>query len=392
MATLSGQVTATGFVYPSYADTLAQLQAFYQGIYGSDVVLTPDTQDGQWIAIMAQAIFDTNSMAASVFASFSPTYAQGTQLSSLVKINGIQRDVPTNSEVVLTLTGVAGTLIANGLVGDDANLGTVWALPPSVTIGDGGTVTATATCTTQGATTAAANSLTVILTPTLNWQSVTNGLNTPSTGNPVEPDPVLRQRQSVSTSLPATGPLDTIQAAIENIAGVADALVYNNPTSSTDGNGIPSHSISAVVNGGDVNAVAQAIFDKKSEGTGTYGSTSITVVDQKGVPNLINFYEVAFTTIYVDITVTPLQGYSATIGNMIVAAILEYINGLPIGGTVSARSLSAAACLFGTPSGQTFDIAALTLGTTPSPVGTTNVAIAFNAQARSIAANVALTS
>ncbi len=55
MATLAPQITAAGITSPDYSDILAELQDGYYSIYGSDAVLTSDSQDGQLLAIFAQA-------------------------------------------------------------------------------------------------------------------------------------------------------------------------------------------------------------------------------------------------------------------------------------------------------------------------------------------------
>ena len=45
-------VDASGFHYPDYAAILSQLKTEYQAIYGADVYLEADSQDGQWLAVM----------------------------------------------------------------------------------------------------------------------------------------------------------------------------------------------------------------------------------------------------------------------------------------------------------------------------------------------------
>lgn len=380
----------TGAVVPAFSDVLNSVIALFQSIYGSDVVLTPNTQDGQFIGSLAQAFDDNNQMVAVAYNAFSPVFAQGVGLSSLVKINAIRRGVPTKSTCVVTITGQANTSINNGQIGDNQNLGTVWDLPTLVTIPNSGTIDVTATCTTEGAVTLGTSELSVILTPTLGWQGVSNGSNLPAVGAPVESDAALRRRQAASTGLTATTPRAAIQAAIANVAGVTAVVVFNNDTGTTDGNGIPSHSISAVVEGGDPTAVATAIFNKKSEGTGTFGTTSITVIDQNGVPDTINFFEVAFTNIWAIITVTPLAGFNATIGDAIVAAVVAYINSLPIGGTVVYFTLAGIATLQNTPFAGTFAVESVTIGTAPSPVSTSDIPITFNHRAATITADVSL--
>src|SRR5260363_318444 len=83
--TLSVTIDATGIHAPSYADVLNALKAQYRAIYGPDVYLENDSQDGQWLAVLAKCIHDANSAAISVYHAFSPATAQGMGLSRMVK-------------------------------------------------------------------------------------------------------------------------------------------------------------------------------------------------------------------------------------------------------------------------------------------------------------------
>lgn len=330
MATLAPQITATGISSPDYSDILAELQNGYYSIYGSDAVLTPDSQDGQLLAIFAQAIYDCGQSVIAAYNSFSPATAQGIGLSSVVKINGLARKASSASQCVVTLVGQAGTQISNGIVGDNLNLGTQWALPATVIIPPGGAIDVTATCTQPGATTAAPGSLTQILTPTAGWQSVTNaGSATP--GQPIEDDAELRQRQSQSTSLNAETVLEAITAAVANITGVGRLKPYENDTDVADANGLPPHSIAIVAEGGDATQICAAIAQKKSPGCQAYGTTSQVVVDSNGVPNTIGFFELTEVAVTVEITIKALAGYVSTTGAQIVAAVVEYLSNLGIG-------------------------------------------------------------
>ena len=394
-------ISAAGVSGPDYPTILAALQADFQAIYGSDIDIDPDSQDGQLIAVFAQAIFDTQQSCIAVYNSFSPTTAQGAGLSSIVKINGMQRHIASSSQTPVNIVGVFGTPINNGLIGDNLNLGTQWALPASVTIPVSGTVTVTATCITQGATPAAANTLTEILTPTLGWQSVTNPA--PATaGEPVETDAQLRQRQSTSTSLGALTNLESIYAAVADVPAVTRLTVYENDTDSTDVNGIPSHSIAAVVQGGDVTAIATAIADKKAPGTGTAGSISTVIIDSHGIADTIKFYPLTITQLDVVVTIKALTGFTTTTEVLIQQAVTQFINNLSIGEKsyylrlVAPANLEGDAAIEGTgytqinldPISNTFTVTAIQQclhGGSPSAA---DVVIAFNAAAACVVANV----
>ena len=167
---------ATGLHTPDYPTTLAYYIAATQAIFGADIYLGSDSQDGQYISIFALAAFDCCQIAQAVYNSFSPLTAIGKALSTQVKINGIARDVATYSSVDLYLVGQAGTVITNGIALDTLNQ--QWLLPASVVIPISGDITVTATAKDVGNITAAANTVTTIFTPTLGWQTVNNvGVN-----------------------------------------------------------------------------------------------------------------------------------------------------------------------------------------------------------------------
>lgn len=50
---------STGVHYMDYPTLLEAYKTEYRAIYGADVDLDPDTQDGQWLAVQALAIFET---------------------------------------------------------------------------------------------------------------------------------------------------------------------------------------------------------------------------------------------------------------------------------------------------------------------------------------------
>jgi uncharacterized phage protein gp47/JayE len=390
MTTLACTVSSTGITAPDYADILAELQNAYYSIYGADSDLDADSQDGQFIAILAQAIYDTNQIAIAVYNAYSPATSQGTALSSVVKINGIERQSASNSTDVVTLMGVAGTVITGGQVGDNLSQGTIWNLPPSVTIPDSGTIDETVTCAEQGDIQFAPGSLTVILTPTRNWQSVTNiGPNSP--GNPIESDATLRQRQAQSTALPSLSIIEGIYGAVAAISGVSELQIYENQTDITDGNGIPPHSIAVVVLGGDIQTIADTIALKKTPGTNTYGDISVLTVDQNGVPLTINFTELEQVPLFVTVTLNPLSGYTSLIGEEIQTAVASFINSLLSGEDSYLARLYSPANLGGTGDGATFVVTGIVQGTVSGDQAAADIDATYEQQFTCTTDNVTIT-
>ncbi|EAT1872327.1 TPA: baseplate J/gp47 family protein [Salmonella enterica] len=387
---LSATVTAEGISAPDYQTILDTLTSYFQQIYGSDAYLEPDSKDGQMVALVALAIHDANNTAISVYNCFSPVTGYGAALTSNVKINGIARKGATNSTVDLLLTGTAGTTITNGTVKDTNNV--IWRLPASVVIGVDGAVTVTAICSSSGAVAALAGTITTINTPTRGWTSVTNPAAA-TVGAPAETDAELRIRQGQSVAIPSITPFEGMDGAIANIAGVTRHKLYENDTGKTDGNGLPPHSISAIVDGGDVTEIARTIRGNKGQGVRTWGKTSVTVPDKYGNPHIISFSRPTDVPVYGKITLKVFAGYTSQIGVQIQQAVADYINRLMIGDQVLLSRIYSPANL-GVVSGgnaRYYDIQELLIGKSPEAVAAANINIAYDESASCKPENIIIT-
>lgn len=390
LVTLAATISSDGITAPAYADVLTSLRTSFAQIYGADVYLGDDTMDGQMLSIVAKAIYDSNLVAIAVYNAFSPATAQGVGLSSVVKINGIKRNVPSNSQVDVTIGGTNGTQIINGIVGD-AN-GNQWALPGTVVIPSSSSIIVTATCTQPGAVQAGVATVTQIVTPTKGWASVTNA-SIASAGAPVETDAALRRRQTLSVALPALTVIEATVAAISALDGVTQVSAQENPTNAVDANNLPPHSVAFIVLGGDATEIAQVIAKKKTPGTTTYGTTSIAVVDSVGIAQTINFFVPLPTPIKVSLTIASLPGYVSTTGDAIKQAIADYINNLGIGADVYISALFIPAQLYGSALASQFNVIASTvrISYAPAATGTADLGISYSHIATCALSDIALT-
>jgi uncharacterized phage protein gp47/JayE len=380
-------IDSAGYHYADYPSFLSWQQEAYKAIYGADVYLEADSQDGQYVAIQAKAFYDCAVLGAAVYNSFSPATAQGIGLARIVKINGIKKLSATNSTADLTIVGSIGTTILNGVAQD--TLGQKWNLPASVVIPVSGSIVVTATNQELGAINAVANTITKIYTPTLGWQSVTNILAA-TPGAPVEEDAQLRIRQTSSVALPSLSVFEGTKGAVRNVSGVTRAEGYENDTGSTNTDGIPAHSIAMVVEGGVTDDITQVIATHKTPGTRTYGTTSGTVYDKYGVPNTINFYRPSIVPIKVEVDITACSGYTLAYSESIIAAVADAINALAIGADVLITKLYVPANLPGTFPGTTFDIITIKIAKVGNAFGTINVPVLFNEAASCDIANVTI--
>lgn len=387
---LSATVTAEGISAPDYQTVLDTITGYFQQIYGSDAYLDPDSKDGQMVALVALAIHDANNMAISVYRSFSPSTALADALTSNVKINGITRRAATNSTVDELIEGEAGTLITNGSV-KDAN-GIIWNLPAQVAIGIDGTVIATATCSVAGAVAAPAGSVNKINTPTRGWVSATNP-QAATVGVAAETDAELRVRQSQSVALASLTPFDAVDGAIANVEGVTRHKLFENDTEVTDVNGLPAHSISAVVEGGDATVIANTIRSVKGQGVSTYGTTAVVVTDKYGNPYTIRFSRPVDVPVFVSITLRALTGYTSDVGDEMKAAVASYINSLAIGDSVLLSRVYSPANL-GVVSGgnaRYYDIMELLMGRSADSVAAANLTVLYDEAVSCSVENIEIT-
>ncbi len=262
-----------GIHIPRYTDIVEDLVENAKSIFGSDVYLENDSQDYEIISAQASKIYDAMELLQNIYENRSPKTAIGSALDSIIKINGMKRKVKTKSTCDILITGIPKTQIVYGIAEDIQ--GIKWDLPEKVMIPESGSIKVTATCQ-EFDHTAAANEICKIGTPTAGWESVINEQDAIK-GQVFETDGNLRARQNISTCKPSKTVLEGTIGGIAEISGVIRQRVYENFDSVPDENGIPGHSIAAVVEGGDNKEIAEEIYLRKTPGTGTYGTEKIAV-------------------------------------------------------------------------------------------------------------------
>ena len=368
-------ISATGVARPPLADCLTYFCNGMQGIYGADISVQSDDQDGEWLGFLASALDDTNAMCVAAYNAFSPATAQGAGLSSVVKINGLSRGTPSQSTVSVLLGGTAYAQIVNGVVSDPA--GNMWLLPAAVTIPVSGQIVVTATCEASGSIVLGAGVALTIQTQTQSWQTAAT-YAAAAPGNPVELDPALKARQFVSTMLPSQTGLDGLVGALEEILGVTSAIPFENDSNITDANGIPAKSLAMVIAGGNAAAIASTLLLKKMTGTAMVGTTSAVATDANGVARTMNWYQPTLVPITATVTVKALTGFTSDVEAAIQAALANWVNALPGDTNVSmSRAYTPINAV-----GNSFELVSLALARNGGVVALADVTIAFFEQAQ----------
>lgn len=336
MSYFAPYLNSSGLHIPSYTDIINYYVAQAQSIFGSNIYIDNDSQDYQLLSMFASAASDAMGLCQLAVNNESPSTAIGSGLASIVKLNGLAKKIATYSTCAVTLTGAPGSTVTSGVVQDVS--GYKWDLPTPIVFPAGGTIIVTATCETVGAITAAIGDIQSIVNNQYGWYSVTNDVAA-TAGAPIETDLALRTRQSVSVEAPSQTPF---QGTLAAVAAVSDVTRYGgeeNSTSDTDANGVPAHSIAVVVEGGTDSDIATAIANHKTTGCGTYGTTAVALPANYSISGNTCFSRPTYDTVAVDITVTPLTGYTSAIQAQLITNIQNYINALSIGTSVQASSL-----------------------------------------------------
>ncbi|HAV4219871.1 TPA: phage baseplate protein [Acinetobacter baumannii] len=374
LTSIAPVINQYGVTVSTYSEIVEHLKEKYREIYGQDVYLENDSQDGQWIGVIARVIADCNAVVSDVYNSMSPSTADTDALSRNVKINGIRRAVATKSTVSVVLVGVAGTIINNGIVSDKNN--NRWLLPAQVVIPSEGEVVVTATAEKVGAILALANSITTISTPTRGWQFVNNP-QASTLGAPIESDTKLRQRQALSTAIPSRSYTEGILGALFSLDGVSRCKVYENKKSFVDPLGLPPNSLAVVVAGGDDQMIAETIRVKKAPGCDLYGNTTVIRPTVYGDPVEIQYWRPNQVVVGLKLDLRTTTDYTVDIGEQIKSAIADYVNQLDIGDRISLNKLYVPAGLYGALEARTYELESIQLIINGSPeIG--DYTLAFN--------------
>lgn len=152
----------------------------------------------------------------------------------------------------------------------------------------------------DGPTQAPAGTLVVIDTP-VSGLSRTINYSDASMGRNIETDSELRIRRANTLQVAGKATVDAIRAAMLDLDGVTDVIVFENDTEIPDPDGRPAKSYEVIVNGGDNQAIRNKIWDTKAAGIRTVGSVTGTIVDSQGQTHVVNFSRPTLKNIWLEV-------------------------------------------------------------------------------------------
>lgn len=380
--------TNDGASLDAYADLASTIEDLLQTAFGDNITTAADGVFGHIKDLQSLAMAEQNEIAEYVKDAMNPQAAGGTALSSLVLLNGIQRQEAEYSTVTLTCTSnAAGCTIPAGSLASDPSSNYQWATDAQLVVAPSSSDTVSATCTVDGAVSAVADTITQIDTPVYGWASVNNA-SAATEGQTEEADGTLRARRTTVAERASSTSTSAQYGAISDVTGVTDCLVRENTSGSTDAYGVPDGYTWAVVLGGADNDIAEAIAIHHGGGIGTYGSSSgIYDNPTSGLLETYYFDRPTDVDIYVAVNVSTDGDYPADGDDDISDAIIAYFGTLGLGEDVKHSRLYTPV---NTVDGHTID--SLYVGTTSGPTGTSDISIAPNQRAVITAARITVNS
>lgn len=341
----------------------------------------------QLLGIFASEAREVWEVVEAVHAANDPDRASGAALASVGALTGSEPLGATPSTVVATVTLGAGvTLPAGSIASVDGDPDARFVTLADVGGGAAGDYEVELESETAGPIAANAGTLTEIETPVAGWSAITNALDAVQ-GTLVETDADFRIRRDDELEAQGTSPQDAIRADLLRL--LADAEITNggvtvamNVTDATDGDGLPPHSVEAIVYDGTEDGsgltddeIAQRLWETVAAGIATHGTSSGTAIDALGVERTVEFSRPTLVPIYVDVTVDVAlaRGWDEDAGADAVAAAIaaagDELHGVG-DDVIRYRLIAAALSITGV-----IDVEVMTVGTTASPVGMGNVTI-----------------
>ena len=261
------QFSDKGYIAKTQNEFYEEGYKAYKGI-DPEFRLEPSTPDGLKLAIDSELHANLDEGIQNCYDSRDPNKAVGYDLDVLCLLAGVERKQGTESTVIIKVSGEADTIILQGELFDSGEDTPQFKTIEQKTIPNEGTVSIQAVCTEKGAIEASANTITRSPNVILGVSAITNP-SAAIVGNNPESDEELRARRTKVVSKIGTAQMDSITSLIYDIDEVLSVKAFENQDRTTNARGMQGNSIAYIVNGGDSEKIAKAIFIKRSVGVQT---------------------------------------------------------------------------------------------------------------------------
>lgn len=380
-------VTPTGFVRPSLQEILEAIERDQRALISEGLDQSPESPLGQINGIKARQLSMAWEALETAYNGFDPDRAEDFLLTALGKLTGTFRGAAAKSTVLCSVTLTAGTTLIAGesyarVLGK-----------PNVRFTPRENFTAPTTATHHnvlfeaeipGPVEVAAGQLSVIATSTVGWTAVTNP-DQAKVGTVAANDPTFRTKRDEDLARAGNQTVAAIKADLRalrhnGVQWIPSVEVFENTSNVPDGEGRPAHSYEVLVYDLDADAptdaddqIAQVIWNNRPSGIEPWGQGvhSGEALNEKGEIVVMPFSRVILVPIYISATLTTVPAFADQTkvkDEMVTKSRVAFAE--PGSDVVALYVRSLAFNVAGV-----VDVPVFTIGTTPSPVGTTNIAI-----------------
>lgn len=343
------EFTPTGLVIPPESQTLAEVQEDMNAAFGGKLNPALNTPQGQLASSTTAIIADANSAIAELVDQVDPDNATGFMQDAIARIYFLTRNPGTFTTVQCQLLGELGVTVPVGAQAEDTS-GNIYTCQEAGTFGPSGTMTLPFANTQIGPIPCPPNTLNKIYVAISGWDTINNSAAGVE-GSNVETASEFEFRRQNSVAVNANGSIQAIYGNVFQVPGVIDCFVSENVTSSPisgEVNNNPNstnytlvpHSVYVAVTGGLASAVAQAIWQKKNEGSDMNGNTTVAVPDTSGYSFPQPTYNITFeipnpTAFSLIVNIKNSSALPSTIVADVQAACVAQFNGV-VGATTGA--------------------------------------------------------
>lgn len=366
-------VTANGFNAKRLADIKIEIENKLKAELGENINLLPESVLGQLIGIFSERESLIWELAEAVYNSQYPDTAESHNLDNVVAITGITRHAATKSIIKnQILFGNVGTVVPKGTIFSvDGNPSARFITDTdSEPISLEGETSVDLTAENTGPIQAHAATLTVIETPVSGLDSTTNP-DDAILGRYLETDAELRLRRQASIQIAGAGTIEAIKAKLLELDDVTAVFIFEN-ADIIEQEERPPKSFEVVVQGGDEDEIAKAIFESKPAGIETCGDITKEITDTQGFSYDIKFSRPLEIEIYIIVNLSVNENYPEDGDEKAKQEILDYGNKLEIGEDIIVYP-KLVSVLNNIPGITDIEVA---IGTAPNPISDNNITIA----------------
>lgn len=305
------ELTRNGLTVKTANELEAELISGFKEIYGEEINLDSNTQDGQRIGLLVQMGIDLRELAKEIYNCGNPDYCRGPIQDVRYKLNNMTRKGGSFTIVPITIKAKS-TITLDGL---DANYNDVNATSYGVSDNSGNQYFLIDTTTIQAGTHVLPfraqkigfiqpiiGTITNQITIKTEIESVINNSAPTSYGINQETDENFALRRERSPENRSQNGIDAMRSQLLELEGVTEAFVYSHDfdkyPDTVDADGINPHYIWVIVEGGANSEIATVIYANVG-GAGMKGEIELLIPTTSGQPFLTRFDRTVATPLYI---------------------------------------------------------------------------------------------